>query len=268
MPHEAFCREAGNGPAVVCLHANASSSSQWQALMERLAPDYRVLAPDAYGAGKSPDWPSDRQISLGDEVKLIEPLLARAGAPLALVGHSYGAAVALLAALRHPERIAALVLYEPTLFALIDARQSPPNAADGIRATVAQSAAALDAGDPAAAAEHFIDYWMGPGSWRQMPERRQAPIVASVRNVRRWAYALLSEPTALAAFTTLRVPVLYLLGERSTAAAHAVAELLLASLPRVERLEFAGLGHMGPVTHPQPVNEAIAAFLALHHPVR
>lgn len=268
MPHEPFCREAGNGPAVVCLHANASSSSQWQALIERLAPDYRILAPDAYGADRSPEWPSDRQISLGDEVELIEPLLARAGAPLALIGHSYGAAVALLAALRQPERVAALVLYEPTLFALVDAQQPPPNAADGIRAAVAASAAALDAGDPAAAAEHFIDYWMGAGSWRQMPERRQAPIAAAVRNVRRWAHALLGEATPLTTFATLRMPVLYLLGERSPAAAHGVAELLLATLPRVERLEFAGLGHMGPVTHPQPVNEAIADFLALHHPVR
>ena len=94
-----FCREAGSGPAVVCLHANASSSSQWRALMDRLAPRFRVFAPDAYGAGKSPQWPSDRELSLHDEAALLEPVFERVGAPLALVGHSYGAAVALIAAL-------------------------------------------------------------------------------------------------------------------------------------------------------------------------
>ena len=66
-----FVRAAGSGPGVVCLHSNASSSSQWRGLMELLAPRFRVLAPDSYGAGKSPDWPSDREISLADEVALI-----------------------------------------------------------------------------------------------------------------------------------------------------------------------------------------------------
>ena len=125
---EPFFREAGTGPSVVCLHSNASTSGQWRGLMDRLAPKFRVLAPDSYGAGKSPDWPSDRRIRLLDEVALIEPVLARAGSPLALVGHSYGAAVALIAALTDPARVRAMVLYEPTLFALLDAKATPPNA--------------------------------------------------------------------------------------------------------------------------------------------
>jgi len=58
---------------------------------------------------------------LRDEVELIEPVLSRASSPLALIGHSYGAAVALVAALTNPGRVRAMALYEPTLFALIDA---------------------------------------------------------------------------------------------------------------------------------------------------
>lgn len=259
---EPFHREAGSGPGVVCLHANASSSGQWRELLELLAPQFHVLAPDSYGSGKSPPWPSPRVISLHDEVALIEPLLTSAGSPLALVGHSYGAAIALLAALANPGRIRALALYEPTLFALLDAQSPPPNEADGIRDAVAEAGAALDQGNPDAAAKHFIDYWMGAGSWQRMPEARQAPIRESVLNVRRWAHALFSEATPLAAFRTLEVPVLYMLGKHSTAAAKGVARLLTSTLPQVELLEFEGLGHMGPITHPGPVNAAIAHFLA------
>ena len=40
-----------------------------------------------------------------------------------------------------------------------------------------------------------------------------------------------------------------------------VTRLLAATLPRVEVQEFPELGHMGPVTHPEPVNAAIARFL-------
>ena len=52
-----------------------------------------------------------------------------------------------------------------------------------------------------------------------------------------------------------------MMGKRSTASARGVARLLTSALPRVEILEFADLGHMGPVTHPDPVNEAIKQFL-------
>jgi pimeloyl-ACP methyl ester carboxylesterase len=264
---EPFVREAGrSGPAVVCLHANASSSSQWRGLLELLAPSYRAFAPDSYGSGRSPEWHSDRIITLGDEAALMEPVLARAGAPLALVGHSYGGAVALKAALANPGRVRALVLYEPTLFSLIEADRRAPNDADGIRGAVARASAALDGGDGDGAARHFIDYWMGESAWRHTPEPRKPAIVASIANIRRWAHALMTEPAPLAAFRALDVPVLYMVGKRSTAAARGVARLLAPVLPRVEVMEFEALGHMGPVTDPDPVNAAIAAFLRRAYP--
>jgi len=67
----------------VCIHANASNSAQWRGLMDLLAPKFHVFAPDSYGSGKSPEWPSDRVIALRDEVALLEPLFARAGATAA-----------------------------------------------------------------------------------------------------------------------------------------------------------------------------------------
>jgi len=202
-------REAGAGPGVVCLHANASSSSQWRGLIEMLAPDYRVLAADAYGVGKGPAWPVDRVVRLGDEVALLEPLFARAGRPLSLVGHSYGAAVALIAALRQPRSVKALALYEPTLFSVVDAESPSPNDVDGIRNAVALAATALEADDLNSAAQHFIDFWMGTGAWAQTPENRRGPIAASIRNVGGWADALFKEPTPLDAFATLNVPAVH-----------------------------------------------------------
>lgn len=256
-----FFREVGAGTGVVCLHANASSSSQWRALMELLAPTFRVLAPDSYGAGKSPAWPTARPVRLRDEVALLEPVFARAGDPFALVGHSYGAAVALIAALAQPHRVRALVLYEPTLFSLLDAESPPPNEADGIRAAAAAAAAALDAGNPGGAAECFIDVWMGAGAWTRTPEPRKGPIANSIINVRGWASALFGEPAPLETFAALNVPVLFMIGQDSPASSLGVARLLTKTLPWVERVEFEGLGHMGPVTHPDVVNEAISRFL-------
>ncbi|MEP6790459.1 MAG: alpha/beta hydrolase [Ramlibacter sp.] len=256
-----YFREAGSGRGVVCIHSNASSSAQWRGLMDLLASSNRVFAPDSFGSGKSPDWPSDRGLSLQDEVRFIEPVLETAGAPFALVGHSYGAAVALIAALGNPSRVRALAVYEPTLFAIVDEQGPPPNGAEGIRNAVAAAGMALDRGDKDAAAKHFIDFWMGAGSWAETPAQRKPGIADSVVNVRRWAHTLFTEKTPVEAFAALDFPILYMLGGASPESAHAVARVLIPKLPNVRVVEFPGLGHMAPLTHPEVINGEIARFL-------
>lgn len=257
-----FFREAGSGPGVVCLHSNASSSSQWRGLMELLAARFHVLAPDTYGAGKSPPWPQGRKVALRDEVALLDPVFARAGERFSLVGHSYGGGIALIAALAHRQRLRSMALYEPTLFALVE-RESP-NDVDGIRNAVAAAVAALGRGDAPAAARCFIDFWMDEGAFDRMPERVQAASAEAVRNIQGWKEALFGEPTPAEAFAALDVPVLLMVGSKSPLSSRAVARRLGRLLPRAELAELEGLGHMGPITHPDVVNQRIRAFLERH----
>jgi pimeloyl-ACP methyl ester carboxylesterase len=256
-----YFREAGAGPAVVCLHSNASTSGQWRALMERLSGRFRVIAVDQYGAGKSPGWPAGTRGALDDELALLEPLLHSLPAPFHLVGHSYGAALALKAALRDPARVKSLALYEPTLFALLLAQDPRHPAAQGIRDAADDAAAAVARGDLDAAGQRFIDYWMGAGAWSAMPQSRRPAISQSMRGIGCWAHALFTEPAPLSAFAGLEVPVLYMVGARSPASSRGVFALLQKVLPNLEVVQFGELGHMGPVTHPDLVNQAIARYL-------
>lgn len=262
MQAEPHFREAGTGPAIVCLHCNASSAAQWGGLMALLAPRYRVLAPDLWGAGRSPAWQEGRARRLDDEVELIEPVLQRAGPRAVIVGHSYGAAVALRVAQRMPQHVRALALYEPTLFSLLDQEVPAPNEADGIRVAAGLAAAAVDAGDLVAAARHFIDYWTGAGSLDAMPPARKQSIVDSMRDVRQWAQALFNDAATATSFASLRVPVLYMNGGTSPASARGVARILTAALPDVRLRSFPQLGHMGPLQDPGSVNRVIERFLA------
>ncbi len=259
-----FCREAGNGEAVICLHSNASASAQWKSLMETLSSQYHVIAPDSLGAGKSPAWPTDRTITLLDEVALLEPIIESVKHPFNLVGHSYGGAVALCTALKYPNAVRAIAVYEPTLFSL--AKQCPEerDAVKGISDTASDAARAVTEGNLSKAAQIFIDYWMGAEIWHTMPPARQELIAASMVNIQGWSHVLLNDTTPLSEFSKLDVPVLYMTGGRSPASATAVANVLRPALKRATHIEFASLGHMAPLTAPEPINAAIAEFFSSH----
>lgn len=259
-PDLPFHRDVGQGRTIVCFHSNASHSGQWRPLADRLQDRWRVVAVDTYGAGKSLDWPPDSAGTLGEELAFVQPLLDALPPPLVLVGHSYGGALALKAALAQPARCAALVLYEPTLFTVVDRRE--PRRVDGIRTAASLSARHVEQGDLATAARVFIDFWMGEGSWERTPPARRPPIEQAMRNVRRWAHALLTDPAQLSDLRSLRMPVLYLTGSESPESSLSVAQVLLEVLPDATHVQLPELGHMGPVTHPDPVNARIEEFLA------
>lgn len=246
----------------MCLHASASSSGQWRALMERLAPRYRVLAADLYGYGQSPAWPGARPLTLADEAALLEPVFQAAGDRFHVVGHSYGAAIALCAALTQPHRVKSLTLFEPVLIAALMQDDPDQPAAREIASVRDDTSAAVARGELEAAGERFVDYWMGAGAWATTPDKRRAVIAGTMPKIRAEWHAIFTEPTPLAAFARLAIPTRYLVGGASPLAPRGVARLLTRTLPRVSVVELAGVGHMGPVTHADQVNAEIEAQLA------
>jgi pimeloyl-ACP methyl ester carboxylesterase len=129
QPQAPYFREAGSGTPVVCIHSSASSSGQWRALMERLADRFRVIAVDLYGSGKTAAWPQDHPMHLDDELTLLSSVFRAAGDRFHLIGHSFGAAIALKAALADRDRLLSLVLYEPALFSVLMADATERTAA-------------------------------------------------------------------------------------------------------------------------------------------
>lgn len=256
----AYIRESGAGETVICLHSSASSSSQWRALMESLSDRCRVVAMDLYGYGKSPAWPGDRELHLEDEIGLMAPILESTES-IHLIGHSYGGLVALKLALMDPSRVASLTVYEPTCFFLLASNPSYRLASHEIMAIRDETIHLVDAGELEAAAQRFVDYWVGPGTWSKTSGGARATVAEGMRKVRfEWATSF-DGSFLESGISSLAMPILLLTGSRSTAAGRGVVRILHDLLPRAEMIELPDLGHMGPVTHPQAVNNAITAFL-------
>ena len=98
---------AGSGPAVVLIHGWALSLREWDDQVSALAPDFRVVAYDRRGYGKSTGF-ADPSADPGDLRTLLDTLGIRSAV---LVGHSAGADVAARFAAAEPARVNGLVLY-------------------------------------------------------------------------------------------------------------------------------------------------------------
>ncbi len=105
-----YYTESGTGAPVVLLHSGGMSGEEWKPQMPTLARNFRVIAPDQPGHGRSP-MVAER-LAIGDIGRAVLALLDELGVDKAhVVGSSMGGAVALWLTRHYPERVHKLVLY-------------------------------------------------------------------------------------------------------------------------------------------------------------
>ncbi|MFC6011207.1 alpha/beta fold hydrolase [Nocardia lasii] len=102
-----------DGPVVLALHGLTGHGNRWETLATEHLPQARIVAPDLRGHGRStslPPWDFDTIVA-----DLAQLLRAETDAPAVVVGHSFGGAVGVHLARRHPELVRALVLLDPAI---------------------------------------------------------------------------------------------------------------------------------------------------------
>jgi pimeloyl-ACP methyl ester carboxylesterase len=248
---------------VVLIHGSASSWRQWNMLAGELT-GFHPIPLNLWGHGNQGSWHGEGPLDLAEEADAICqacPDRAR----FHLVGHSYGGAVALKFALNHPERLLSLTLIEPSCFHILkSAEASEAHLLDEIRAVARGLNHGVICGDYADGMQGFIDYWNGPGSWRNLAEDRKAQYAHLALHVAHHVWSLLEETTLLAAYAELDLPTLILCGTRSPAPARAVTRLLARTLPQARHRTIGNAGPMSPVTHPAVVNPLILEHLSMN----
>ncbi|MEV1129521.1 alpha/beta hydrolase [Agromyces sp. NPDC049794] len=119
--HTLAYREAGDPalPTLVLLHGFPTSSHMFRGLLDELADEYHLIAPDHLGFGAS-DAPDRERFDYGFEplTQLTLGLLDRLGVDrFALYVQDYGAPIGFRIAARHPERVTAIITQSGNAYA-------------------------------------------------------------------------------------------------------------------------------------------------------
>lgn len=244
---------------VVMLHASLSCKSQWDSFVERLGTRFDPVSLDLIGYGTNALPPPAPLFTIDDEVRHVErQLKAVVGSrPMHLVGHSYGALVALRMAHRRPARVASLSLYEPVAVRLLG-DDDPAQAS--LRALAGRVHRQIGVGRNQDAAQAFVDYWNGNGYFASLPATTRHAIAKRVAKVVLDFQASLRWPAHASDLRGVAAPTLLLVGTEGQDVTQRIAARIVSAIPDCS-LRACEAGHLGPIDSPAAVNPWIEAFI-------
>lgn len=227
---------SGNGPPLVLVHGSFSDhETNWALVRPILGERFTLYAVARRGRGRTTSG-----LTLLDEAKDLAAFLASLEEPVHLLGHSYGAQVALRAAAEGPEHVRKLVLYEAPLPGAASSellgrlnRRAAASNWNGLAEDFFSEVLGLAAGD--------IEQLRAEGVWTSIVSDAEASFldISALSGYR-------FEPST---FQDLQVPVLLQVGTESPREFFAT-DLLAGNLPDTEVQELEGQAHEAMNTAP------------------
>ena len=241
----------GDGEAIVFSHGFFMSGGMFEPQVQALKDRYRCITWDERGHGEtvtSPDpftyWDSaDDLFGLLDHLGIEKAVLA---------GMSQGGFLSIRAALARPERVRALIL--------IDSQPGPenPDTLEGYNQLIAAWTA--PGGPPQEVVDTVSAIILGAGfddhRWMEAARTMEPGTVNQIYET------LTTRDDVTPRLGEIGIPVLVLHGDQDAAISVDVARAYVTQLPDGELVEVEGAGHAANLTHPEPTNAAIEAFLA------
>jgi pimeloyl-ACP methyl ester carboxylesterase len=270
-------------PAIILLHGFPESHRTWRHQIADLAKDHFVLAPDQRGFARSskpegvenytPDKPVADMIALADRFDLER---------FTLVGHDWGGAIAWMAALNHPDRVARLIIINaphPFIFqrSMFDdmAQREASQYIRAFRNTDLEKhidSIGLSAFFDGSFMRHtdfekvkdekpiYLDQWGQPGAMTAMLNwYRASTLLVPAMDETPERPAFLDGP-----FPPLKVPTLVIWGLGDKALLPVQLEGLEALVPDLTLKKLEGVGHFAPWEAPDKVSGTMRAWLADH----
>jgi pimeloyl-ACP methyl ester carboxylesterase len=244
-------KRSGKGPPLLLVHGATADHRRWSAISPKFEKHFTVYAMDRRGRGGSGDSPDYDLLREAEDVAAVVDSI---GAPVDVLGHSYGGLCSLEAALL-TDKINRLILYEPA------GSGGPDHYSQN---TIKQMQELIDAGEFEAAIEMMFREIV------KMPKHE----LAAYRKLPMWKGRILLAPTLpreLAIdlryrfdahrFRDLRAPTLLLLGGDSPAFVKETTERIHSAFPNSKIVVLPGQQHIAMDTNPDLFTREVLSFL-------
>lgn len=258
--------DRGRGVPLLFVHGFPLSHQMWTAQLDDLSPDFRVLAPDLRGFGRSPrgepvgagDDASPRALAMEQLADDLNALLAalEISEPIIFCGLSMGGYVAWQFWRKYAVRLRGMILCDTRAAAdTDDARANRLRMAEGVGDWGSASVAAA-----------MTPKLFGPTTYSEQPEIveqiRESIATTDPQTIAAAQRGMAEREDMTAQLALIDTPSLLLCGEHDSLSPPEEMRQIAAAMPRAEFHEVASAGHMAPLEQPERVNESIRRFLA------
>jgi pimeloyl-ACP methyl ester carboxylesterase len=263
--------EQGKGQPVIFIHGSINDYRSWQFQIEPFSRKYRAISYSrrfAYPNKQVGDIIAEDAIE-DNATDLAELITKLALAPAHLVGHSYGAFIALYCAYRHPRLVKTLVLGEPPVLPFLAKSQLKDDVEllSAFRDNAVKPAlAAFNKKDDEKALRAFVDGVMGKQNvFDQIPEQARRLMIENAKSLQGEMESGMPTSFSVEHARQISIPTLLVRAELSPSFFHRIIEILSDTMPNIELVEIPGVTHdLGRMTKPDIFNAKVIQFLAKH----
>jgi pimeloyl-ACP methyl ester carboxylesterase len=251
--HRIAYREKGSGPPIVLLHGWPLDGREWWRQLDALSDEFRVVAWDAPGAGRSSDPPpsfrlADWAACLATFIEVVD------AAPAHVAGLSFGGGLALELFRQRPDVVRSLVL----MSAYAGWAGSLP--ADEVRRRIELTRRNTQL-PPEQWVPALIDTLLPEGAERELADELTTMLAAFHPGATRTSLEAFAETDLRDMLGAVDVPTLLLYGELDIRSPREVREPIHEGVADSRLVVIPGVGHMVDMQAPERCNSEIRAFL-------
>lgn len=254
-----YFETAGEGSALVFIHAGISDSRMWDPQFERFADRFKVVRYDHRSFGKS-DFPNEPYTLRDDLLNVLRHLHIEKAV---LIGCSMGGSTALDFALEHPGMVSALVLVGSGVSGLNDPKYLSEDTIKYWRELMS----VIQKGDLDKAREMDAEYWID-GSGRS-PAQIDPVYRERARQLHRENFSVgrvtrpesQLTPPAIDRLREIKAPTMVVIGDNDSEDLRKLADRLAAEISNARLVKMRNAAHLPSLEHPAEFNRLLEEFL-------
>ena len=251
-------KDQGEGEPIIFIHGSWDDHHSWDGVAAILQNSNRVIRYDRRGHSASSGGYG--QGSINEDVNDVIGFMEGLGINEAhIVGHSYGANIAIMLCEKAPAMIKSIFIHEPPIFSLLSSGVAAKEMKKKYFLLMQQAASLIEAGKIEDAAIIFIEkVAFGKGAWKCLFDKCARQAILS--NVDTWLDQF-KDPDRLAvdvnALNNISGKVVISTGTASLEPYGVVVREISRIIEKIAVVEVKGAGHGAHISHPDKISKAI-----------